>query len=259
MSVEKVFGSYAEYYDLFYQDKNYDAEAKKVVSILHGCGERGTNILDMGCGTGRHAMAMADQGYTIDGLDLSESMLHFAQERLRVSGSKAVPCTFSHGDIRTYRNGKRYDAVTSLFHVMCYQTTDDDLRLAFKTAADHLNSGGIFLFDFWYGPGVLTDPPTVRVKNIENEHLQVTRISVPDIDAQKNIVNVQYQVFSKKTEDTLWAQHTECHAMRYIFPQDIQHLAHDAGFEVLTIQDWDTLQQPDSTSWNAFCLLRKVI
>ena len=48
-----------------------------------------------------------------------------------------------------------------------------------STAAKHLKPNGVFIFDFWYGPGVLTDPPVVRLKRLENEEIEVLRIAEP--------------------------------------------------------------------------------
>ena len=42
----------------------------------------------------------------------------------------------------------------------------------FKTAAKHLKQNGVFIFDFWYGPGVLTDPPALRQKRLENNEMK---------------------------------------------------------------------------------------
>ena len=41
------------------------------------------------------------------------------------------------------------------------------------TARSLVAPGGIFIFDFWYGPAVLADPPAVRIKRLENERMKV--------------------------------------------------------------------------------------
>ena len=84
--------------------------------------------------------------------------------------------SFGLGDVRTLRTGKVYDVVISLFHVMSYQLSNDDLTAAFDTALIHLSSGGIFLYDYWYAPAVLTQRPEVRVKRLESEDIKVTRV-----------------------------------------------------------------------------------
>ena len=72
---------------------------------------------------------------------------------------------------------------------------NEDLAGMFATAAAHLKAGGVFVFDFWYGPGVLTDPPVERVKHLEDGVIQVTRTAKPTLRPNENIVDVHYQVW----------------------------------------------------------------
>src|SRR5437763_4854364 len=87
--------------------------------------------------------------------------------------------SFELGDIRTLDLGRNFDAVISLFHVMSYQTTDADLLAALTTARRHLQSGGLFLFDFWHGPAVLFEEPSRREKRIEDERFRAVRRTTP--------------------------------------------------------------------------------
>jgi hypothetical protein len=57
----------------------------------------------------------------------------------------------------------------TIFHVFSYQTTNGDLVAALTTAKEHLNPDGILIFDCWYGPAVLSNKPTIRVKTIEDD------------------------------------------------------------------------------------------
>jgi len=84
--------------------------------------------------------------------------------------------------------------VIALFHVMSYQPRNADLRDAFATASAHLKRGGIFIFDYWYGPAVLTNLPTVRVKRVENGDIGVLRLSEPSIKVNENIVDINYLI-----------------------------------------------------------------
>ena len=110
-------------------------------------------------------------GYSVTGVDISEEMLVLA--RLGASGNKKLE--YVNGDMNTLHLGRHFDVVTALFHVICYQTTNEQILAAFKAAYQHLNQDGIFIFDCWYGPGVLTDQPTIRIKELEDENIKVTR------------------------------------------------------------------------------------
>jgi len=192
-----VFGNYARYYDLLYRDKDYEAEANYIHDLIQRHAPKSNSILELGCGTGRHAALLAQKGYAIHGVDMSESMLAEAeQRRTQLAQEVSERLSFSLGDIRKVRVERTFDVVASLFHVISYQTTNEDLAAAFATARAHLKPGGLFVFDCWYGPAVLTDRPEVRAKKLEDEKIQVTRIAVPEIYPNENRVDVNYQLFT---------------------------------------------------------------
>jgi SAM-dependent methyltransferase len=154
-----VFNHYARYYDLLYRDKDYAGEARFVHDQFAQHGLAAGRLLELGCGTGRHAVEFAKLGWSVDGVDLSQAMVAQAQERARQQQPEITSrIQFQQGDLRSADTGQTYDAIISLFHVMSYQTSNADLAAAVATAAAHLRTGGLFLFDFWYGPAVLRAP-----------------------------------------------------------------------------------------------------
>ncbi len=162
-----VFNAYAAYYDLLYQDKNYHKEAQYIYRFLEENGISSGKILELGSGTGKHAEEFAKMGFCVHGIDLSQKMVQEANHRN--NNNQKGQLFFEVGDVRNFEAGKKFDAVISLFHVISYQTKNEDIQKMFKTAAKHLKQNGVFIFDFWYGPGVLTDPPAVRQKHLENK------------------------------------------------------------------------------------------
>src|SRR6478609_3000816 len=77
-----VFGAYSQYYDLLYKDKDYLGEASYVRSLIEQHYPGARSVLDLGCGTGRHALLLAESGYSITGVDRSAEMLSAAQTQL---------------------------------------------------------------------------------------------------------------------------------------------------------------------------------
>jgi SAM-dependent methyltransferase len=241
-----VFANYARYYDLLYKDKDYACEADYVHGLLHRYGNNPKSILELGCGTGKHAMLLAEKGYSVTGVDQSEAMLAKARERKAKSN---LPIQFYAGDVRSVRLNQKFDSVISLFHVMSYQITNKDLLDAFETARVHLKPGGIFIFDCWYGPAVLTDRPVVRVKRLEDEAIQVTRIAEPEMHPNENVVDVNYMVFIRDKIKGTVDEVKEQHKMRYLFKPEIELLLQLAGLKTLYAEEWVTSKIPDFDTW----------
>lgn len=250
-----VFGDYARYYNLIYRDKDYVGETAFILSALfrEGCSPR--TLLDLGCGTGRHAMEMAKKGLTVTGVDLSPAMLDMGRAELTKFQEPAVP-QLLEGDARLIRLGRFYDAVTSLFHVMSYQTTCEDALAIFNTARAHLAPGGLFLFDFWFGPCVLRVRPEHRVKSLEDEFCVLRREATPSMFKEKHMINVHYDIElrDKLTGDT--NRFSEEHPMRYWFLPELRELAESADFAVLKEGSWMSDRAPSERDWNAWMLVQ---
>ncbi len=245
----EVFGDYAYYYNSFYQDKNYREEALQIDCLLKKYGKNVFTIINYGCGTGRHDVELAKLGYHCAGIDFSALMVELARENAK---QEKLDIEFSVSDIRNYEPKKQYDAVISLFHVMSYQNTNEDIFAAFRSARKALSNGGLFLFDVWYGPGVLSDKPGVRVKEIEDDRNRLVRIARPVMHERENIVDVNYEVQVINKETSKVQMINETHNMRYFFRPELQMLLEEAGFELLDNLDCNTLGKTSFDSWTSY-------
>ena len=255
-NIMKEFQDYANYYDAFYKDKDYEKEAKDAEQIIKNLGDgKVLSVLDMGCGTGRHDEVFARGGCQVTGIDISSRMIAEAKKN---NGQKGFSIEYEVADVRNYRSEKHYDGVVSLFHVMSYQNTNEDIIRAFQTASKALRKGGIFVIDFWYGPGVLSDKPSVRVREAEDAGCRLCRIAEPVMHVEENVVDVNYKIFvmDKKTGITKTVE--EVHKMRYFFIPELKFYLHNAGLDFLECLDCNTLQKTDFDSWTAVCAARKV-
>ena len=76
------FGNlYSQYYDLLYRDKDYLGEVEYIDKLIKSLNKETKTILDLGCGTGRHAEILCDKGYIVHGVDRSKEMLEVAESR----------------------------------------------------------------------------------------------------------------------------------------------------------------------------------
>ncbi|MCP2731568.1 class I SAM-dependent DNA methyltransferase [Limnofasciculus baicalensis] len=252
-----VFANYANYYDLLYRDKDYKAEANFIDELIQNHDPDTKSILELGCGTAIHAAILAELGYEVYGVDLSAEMLEKAKQRVSTLNPKvAAKLKFSQGDIRNVRVDQKFDTVISLFHVFSYQTTNQDLQAAFATAKAHLNPGGLLIFDTWYGPAVLSQRPAVRVKRLEDEKIQVTRIADPVMYPNENLVDVNYQVFIRDKASGSVDEVQETHKMRYLFKQEIDLIAQEMGLECKASGEWLTNKEAGFDTWGVYFVFR---
>ena len=244
---------YSQYYDLLYQDKDYFAEVDYIDNLIRSHSSDAMTILDLGCGTGRHDELLCDKGYILHGVDISEEMLEVAESRRK---DKEDKLTFSQSDITQLHLNQKFDTVVSLFHVMSYQNTNTALDKVFAGVRDHLNEDGLFIFDFWYGPAVLTDLPKTTIKRLENEYIKVTRVAESKMHAQLNTVDVNFNVFVTQKEGGASIEKWELHTMRYFFDTELEMLCEKHGFKIEAKYDWLNDTQPSFDTWNVVWVLK---
>lgn len=252
----EVFQDYAYYYNAFYRDKNYQTEAGQVDFLLRKYQVKSIHsILNFGCGTGRHDMALSSMGYACTGIDMSAEMIKIAQDN---AGTGRHDITFEVADIRAYEPKKKYDAVVSLFHVISYQNSNEDVLAAFRSARKALDRNGIFLFDAWYGPGVLSDRPALRIKEAETDQYRLVRIARPVMHEKTNVVDVCYEVFLIDRLTGVTKTINEVHNMRYFFRPEMEFYLKEAGFELLDNPDCRSLGETNFESWTCYFAAKAV-
>lgn len=251
----EVFQDYAYYYNSFYKDKDYKAEAGIIDQLLKKYSGRIRNVINLGCGTGRHDIELTRLGYNCKGIDMSPLMIDIAKRNSDIEG---CAIDFEVADIRDYKEVKMYDAVISMFHVMSYQNKNEDILNAFRTARKLLDTGGYFLFDTWYGPGVLSDKPCVKVKEVEDQENMLIRIATPAMHDKENLVDVNYRVLIINKETNIAKTIRETHTMRYFFRPELELLLQEAGFRLIENLDCNTLCDTDYNSWTSFFLAKAV-
>jgi SAM-dependent methyltransferase len=250
----KQFGNlYSQYYDLLYNDKDYADEVDYIIKLIKENSNEAKTLLDMGCGTGKHAELLCNKGYIVHGIDLSEDMLKIAKNR---SKNKEDKLLFSHSKIQELDLNKKFDVVTSLFHVMSYQNSNNELIKAFEVAKNHLKKDGIFIFDFWYGPAVLKDPPVTRIKRLVDEKIKVTRIAEPVVRPDENVVDVNYDIFIEDINSKKIIEKEELHKMRYFFDTELDLICKQVGFVIKQKYEWLSDKNPHFNSWNVVWIVK---
>jgi SAM-dependent methyltransferase len=257
--VSSPFGStYSDAYDLLYSDKDYKAECDLIESLFRRYSKiTVSTLLDLGCGTGNHAFAMSSRGYDVLGIDRSEGMLAMAQQRLRTSDNSGK-VRFQPGDIRTADAGQHFDAALIMFAVLGYQVENDDVLSALKTARRNLQTGALLIFDVWYGPAVLHQKPSDRVKVIPTRDGKILRVASGDLDIAHHTCDVRFHLW-RLAEGQVVTEIQETHRMRYFFPMELSFFLNCSGFHLIRLgafPDFD--KEPDESTWSAMAVAMAV-
>lgn len=244
-----VFTSdYSDIYDLLYRDKNYAEEVAYITRVLRSVQPKCSSLLELGCGTGIHGRLLSGEGFNIVGVDQSEGMLQRARHE-QVPGVH-----YMLGDIQNIVVGRKFDAVVSLFHVISYMTSTKALLATFRNVREHLQAGGLFMFDFWYGPAVLTMRPTSKYKEAITDKLEVFRFSNTSVDVNKNLANVNYTLIVKDRVSGFSRKIEETHSMRYFFLPELCLFLEESGLRIIKESEWLTERRLGDATWNGYIL-----
>jgi SAM-dependent methyltransferase len=141
-------------YEKLYANRD-EEEAQRLIRFLeetlslHTC----SRILDLGCGRGRHALALARKGYQVTGIDLSEQAIKTAREKAEESSLKDV--LFQVRDMRDPLP-RAFDAVLNLFTTFGYFPDDRENDQVLDSVVQMLKPEGIFVLDYLNAPKVRT-------------------------------------------------------------------------------------------------------
>ena len=252
----EVFKNYAKYYDLLYQEKNYAEECDFIEQAFREYSKlKVKSILELGCGTGGHAIPLARRKYEMTGIDASTVMLNTAKEK---STKLGLDIDLLQSDIRDFNFKEKFDSIICMFAVLNYLTGNEDIEKTLRNVREHLKENGLFIIDVWNGLAVLRILPSVRVKTVEQNKTKIIRIVEPELDAVNHICRNHYKMIIME-KDKLIEEIEETHVIRYLFPQEIKHYLEQSGFEVLKICEFPKIDAAvDENIWNMAVISRAI-
>jgi SAM-dependent methyltransferase len=251
-----VFGEqYASAYDLIYQEKDYDGECALLESLFGKYGRNVATVLDLGCGTGSHAIRLAKRGYEVTGVDASSDMLRSAEHKAAQADTQV---RLHHANLRELNLDRQFDAVLMMFAVLGYQTENQDVLQALRTARRHTRIAGLLIFDVWYGPAVLAEKPGERFRVGRNNGRTVLRTSAGTLDTLRHQCSVEFRLWQFGAAAN-GEENTERHLMRFFFPQEIALLLEITGFRLLRLGAFPEFDRdPNERDWNVLVVAEAV-
>jgi 2-polyprenyl-3-methyl-5-hydroxy-6-metoxy-1,4-benzoquinol methylase len=137
------FSLEARFYDKIWGRHDYDADVKFLADFFrkHHC----RSVIDIGCGTGNHALRLSKMGYQVTGVDVSPTMLKIAKAK-----EKEAKIRFIQGDMKKLEKvipkDHKFDAGICLGQVFSHLMTDKDAQAFLNKLHEKLKKNGLFVF-----------------------------------------------------------------------------------------------------------------
>ena len=206
----------AERYDESTADLSDAAAVDPVVDFLVDLCSEGT-ALELGIGTGRIALPLAQRGIRVHGIDLSQAMV----AKLRAKpGASDIGVTV--GDFATTTVEKRFSVAYLVFNTIMNLTTQDEQVACFQNVAAHLQPGGRFVIEVMV-PDLQRLPPGETVRPFT---VSATRLGFDEYDvAAQGLISHHYWAVDGKLEgDSI--------PFRYVWPAELDLMARIAGMSL---------------------------
>lgn len=225
MSIQKIENTYnyffSEYYDELYHKNNYQLQAENLITILK---QNGLNtkdkIIDIGCGTGEHALRVAQQGYHVYGIDPSSHMIKKAKEKTNTQ----LRLSFDCGYIESLSTS--FQAAYSLFNVINCLDSIESLNNFFYHAGRILSNNAPFIIETWHTEQVLKEIPAEKNDSIVTKFGLVKRVVKPTTNPKNRTVLLDYNYMINNQH------HTIIHHIKLFTKEELSQAFSYGGFSI---------------------------
>lgn len=237
--MENIFRNSAWLYDLDCRDNLYADLPFYADYALKQNGE----ILELGCGTGRVALALTKQGFRITGLDLSEQMLEIFRQKLDKQPELKDRISITHGNMACFRFDRKFSLIIAPYRAFQALTSDSDIQMSLKCIKEHLTDDGLFIINVFNPYAKLDEswcyPETVQWERLdENTGNYVVKTHWGDkIDTKNQIIypHFAYYITDKNGKTT---RITDDFKLKYYYRDQLISILEKAGLKIRESFGW---------------------
>jgi SAM-dependent methyltransferase len=235
--MEYLYKKYAKYYDLIYASKGYDEETKFIKEMIRKHSIKGRELLEVGCGTGNHAVILQKSGFRITGIDLNEEMLSVARK-------KTNKIKFAQGDMRSFRLNKKFDILLCLFSTIHYNQSTDELKKTLQNFHSHLRKGGLLIFDMGFNEERWDEKKGRTLEDYRGKDMDLVRFDKSTREGKFGLFHMAYILF----KDNKFNFGSEVHKLRIFKTPEVKRILENVGFDAeiysgYTKKRWDAKSQ----------------
>lgn len=246
----EAYGKFAQVYDLFMDNIDYDSWTDYVEKHLQDQGIRDGLVLELGCGTGTVTGLLAQKGYDMIGVDNSEEMLAEAMKKKMETGQDIL---YLLQDMQEFELYGTVRAVVSVCDSLNYITDREELLQVFRLVNNYLDPGGVFLFDM---NTVHKYRDILGETTIAENRNEGSFIWENSYDPENGLNIYQLAVFLPR-EDGLYEKCEELHCQKAYEQEEIEGLLAESGMELLAVYDAYTMEPVREDSERLFFVVRE--
>lgn len=248
----EAYTGFATVYDTFMDNIPYEEWAAYIKKLLDQYGICDGLLLDLGCGTGTLTEIMAEAGYDMIGVDVSEEMLEIAMDKRIASGHDIL---YLLQDMREFELYGTVRAVISVCDSLNYITEEEELCDVFRLVNNYLDPGGIFIFDFntTYKYRELLGDRTIAESREECSFIWDNYYY-----EEEAINEYELSLFIREgEEEDLYRRYQETHYQKAYELETMKQLLMEAGMEFVAAYDAFTEDAPKETSERIYVIARE--
>lgn len=239
----------ARRYDMLTADVDHQAWADYIEKQFARAKLPVHTVLDLACGTGTMTCLLAERGYEMIGVDLSEEMLAVAVEKGRET--RGIPPIFLHQSMDRLDLFGTIDACICCLDSVNYVTRPAALRRAFARVHLFLMPGGVFLFDINTPEKLQGLDGGMFIDETEDTYC----VWRAEYSGRRRICTYGMDLFFK--EGALWRREEEVHEEYAYEPEELETYLREAGFRDIRRYGNLKLRAPKSGEERIFFWARK--
>lgn len=243
-----AYQSLAASYDRLTNDVKYDAILSFALELLRAEGKHPHTVLDLACGTGSMSYRLAERGYRVIGVDMSEDMLTQAYDKTVELKNRPL---FIHQKMQRLRLPRQVDWVISCLDSIDYILDPEDCRETFRRVYAALRPGGVFLFDVNTPEKLMAMDGQVFL----DEDDDVYCIWRGEFDRKANICRYGMDLFQRRGR--LWQRSFEEHREYAYSQSQLTDYLTEAGFRRIRVFGDCRMEPPGAEEQRMFFLACK--
>lgn len=245
----KAYSAFAYVYDRLMEDVDYKGWVKYIENIFERYNIKPQYMVELACGTGNVTNLLAQKGYHLIGVDISEDMLTIAQDKAARMEKEVI---YLNQDMRDLELPTELDVILCVCDGFNYILKEEDLENIFKLVHYYLKDSGLFIFDL----SSYYKLSQVLGKNTYAENLdEVSYIWENDFNEKNNICDFDLTLFIK--EGQAYRKYVESHRQRAYRSQEIENMLQQASFKKIQCFDAFTFSQPKEESERIYFVCEK--